>query len=365
MSGRGDRPRNTSEANVFAARAASFWTWCSTVHDDLLVELGQRGGLPGPIELELGDRIGVLLGGAFVQCDLDSSSGQFRVAIETLGDVDREILKRGLLAAKPVEVPWLVPLMTLPNPRATVVLPNEIAVTAASVLCAIQVDRKVRKVDVELSHEAFLDVAPETAMDAASALVYQSIGANLMRAHVRSVRVVDKRTDVFFGGGRRLRPMSNLSEMIENVARRKNWVEPAVDEIALLSYRREPAAKWTRWRDDITMGDTMHSELCNEYYSGMHAHASFLAEHGGEYAFLAFKHRGREGKEIVADQELLINRLDAVLEAGRVGLLIGGAFGSRAVYTDLALYDPAAARRSFTSLSNDLGFEVVCKSFPG
>lgn len=102
-------------------------------------------------------------------------------------------------------------------------------------------------------------------------------------------------------------------------------------------------------RYDIVVGHTCFRELLAEYYDNVVETFDNINRFGAQAVFIAFPYENTEkaaGNEILVFRNDLADRIEEVLKAEGLGILLGQALGTGTCYIDLLLYDvPMSIKR--------------------
>jgi hypothetical protein len=121
-------------------------------------------------------------------------------------------------------------------------------------------------------------------------------------------------------------------------------------------------------RQDIFIGNANYAPLLNDYYNGDDSCYRTFINFGAKPVFLYYFYDGEtEKKEILDEQNALIDKLEEVLgERGsgcEIGLVLGSAMGEFCAYIDLLLYDEQTFMEKARKSVADFPYMIFGKEF--
>ena len=315
---------------TFKQRVDKFWAWF-TKHADRFYQTIEDGKCPD-LGTEFQEACGSLLPG-FAWNFGPGENGGHSFTLSGEGDLNRQILTSFWLSRAPQLNGWTFysakqATESLEGKRIDVA---DMSFSPEELIFVPRIDREEEKINLQLWHPNFKQSDDELKYTLAFLWLDESLGETGVQNWIGEITF--KKPGLFSKG----KPLTELAGYVNQLQAQEDWEKFPPDQTYSTYSMPEPSEAFPR--ADTIAGSTCNMRLIGEFLSTAGEMESPGKEVGADFAYLAIDPSVfPDGKQVEVRGEIE-DTLNSTLESKASGRVFGGAFGFRAAYVDIVLFD--------------------------
>lgn len=326
-------------------RIKLFWGWFLKCRKKIEQELDR--GEAEKIAALIGNRLEKV--GVSILCEVGKSDGQYVLSLSPCGDKTRQFISRFWAQMAPRLKNWVIRPFRRPGPESLQELDRLLQTEGIAAGCTVycQVDDEQQKYHVHLV-SPMLDVPPGVGVSMCRMMLYLLLGEAYTDVYIGKIRCSGQVPDPVPKGA--VMTLEDFCTLVRNTSLERTWPY-VLDPTSLCFGYHDEENGGDRMREDIYGGYTRHPRLKDEPA----AESSALQSMGGVFCYFYYEAERLPVPELARQQAELTGKVEQMLDAYKLGFVVGSAQGTDFGYIDLMIFDEDEFRAVIMDLERIVG----------